>query len=477
MIPNQRSIDEPLWPYQEKSVQYITGGISGRPDESVKVAIYASKVGRAILYIDAGLGKSRIAMEACMRLCPEHKILVVCSKKALNTWRREWPKWTTLPLSQLVIIEGSPAKRKKLWASPAQVFVITYQSGMRDYEHFRRHHFRMCIADECKLMRSRKTKAFKFWAPKFHNIPYMLPMDGTLATRGPQDLWTFLNILKPKLFSSFWKYAKAFIIIHDGPFGKEFLGPQNTKALGSMLATNMIRIKDDDPEVIEQRPPLTRDTIPVDMTEEQKGLYETLVEELMVVTEGGELIIAPSALALTIRLRQLLICPMMLDPALANGASMDHLLLELADDPHVVVYTPFAKALPFIQEAIWENHPPPYILKGGTPSDVVGHIEEEFDKDKNKDRAVICTITFAESFELPSAKQCFFLGYDWSQLTNYQAEKRLHRLTTPHPVNAHYYKYAGTIDDDILEVLNFKEWNVKTTFQDYISAIRRRTRQ
>ena len=183
-------------------------------------------------------------------------------------------------------------------------------------------------------------------------------------------------------------------------------------------------------------------------------------------------IASPTIVSRITKLRQILACPKLLDPNAGYGAAMEHLLLEMEEDPHVVVFTPFLGAIEFLCEAMKDKGmPDPYILKGGTKSEVVGQVERHFNGEEGKERSLIASIGFAESYELYSAKQVFFLGYDWSQLTNYQAEKRLHRLTTPHPVNAWYYRCEGTIDDDILQVLHTKEQNMRATFSHFIQAI------
>lgn len=469
----------PLFPYQKKTSNFVVAGHSGQsgtPEE--RVVVVASAPGRAILYIDPGLGKSRIAIDATIGLCPAAKIVVLCSKKALNTWRREWTKWTTAKIggypNRVIIVEGSPQQRANQWKTDAQIYVTTFGCGVSDWIYIEAHNPQMVIADECKLWRNQKTKQFKFWQHKLQKVRYLLLMDGTLASRGPQDLWTFLNMIKPKLFSSYWKYVNTFCDVYDGPFGKEILGPKNTEGLARQLEQVMVRIKDSDPEVESQRPPLLRDKIPLRLTIEQAAVYQQLVDHLMAITPGGELVASASQMALTIKLRQLLICPKILDPKMGYGAAIDQLLLEAEDDPHIVIFTPFAKAIPFMATALREaGHPAPYILQGGKNSNEVRHVEEEFNSPKGQNSACICTVGFAESFELPTARQCFFNGFEWSQLMNYQAEKRLLRITTKHAVNAWYLVHEGTVDEDIMGVLNRKQHNVNVTFQDYVSAVRR----
>lgn len=481
--------------YQERVAWWMSQGVSGTTeagDFGSKVTFIASSKGRGILYIDPGLGKSRIAIECATRL-PIHItphfskadfILILCSKKALNTWRREWAKWTDVDARKVVIVEGQPAQRAKLWQrwkAGGRIFVVTFQSGLIDYNANRlppelAKKIKMVIADECKVWINRKTKNFEGWKSFMQKVEYFIPMDGTLVKKGPQDLWTFYTMLKPKMFTSYWRWVNTFCNVVEGPFGREIAGPKNTKGFGQLMAHTLIRLRDTDDEVKGARPPLTRDFKLVEMTPEQQSLYDNLTNDLFTMTPSGQLIVAPSVLALATRQRQLLICPKILDENLGNGAALEHLILEMEDDPHVVIFTPFTKAIPYISAAIKANGgPEPYILQGGATSKEVRYVEEGFNRDtaQSRNRACICSVSFAESFELYTAKQCFFLGYDWMQIKNYQAEKRLQRLITPHPIISWYYRYMGTVDDQILDKLNENVYNVKITFQDYMQALRK----
>lgn len=464
--------------YQNTTVLWASAGssgevgVSGEGDDQ-KITVVASSPGRVIIDVDPGLGKSRMAIEIALRLFPNKKILIVCSKKALNTWRREFPKWTTCKLSEMVIIEGTPTKRKELWRQEKRVYVVTFGCGRLDYEHWKHHGFEHFIMDEVKLFRNRQTKAFKFWQPVVHKTKHAILMDGTIVSRGPQDCWTFLNMIKPKVFKSYWKYVNTFCNVIDGPFGKHISGPKNTGGLGQLMSHTWKRIRDKDPGIAEQRPPLTRDLIPINMNSQQERIYRELTDDMMSMMPSGKIVVSQSQLTMSIRHRQLLICPKILDPSLGYGTAIEDVLLQMVDDPHIVIFTPFSKALPFISQAIQEKgFPAPYILKGGTKADEVKYVEDNFNGSKGKDRATLCTVGFAESFELWSAKQGFFIGYEWTQLMNYQAEKRLHRLITPHPINIWYYCYQNSVDQAILNVLNHKQRNVNITFQDYIKIMR-----
>jgi hypothetical protein len=81
---------------------------------------------------------------------------------------------------------------------------------------------------------------------------------------------------------------------------------------------------------------------------------------------------------------------------------------------------------------------------------------------------MLCTVQYAESFDLDprhpdDAKTCWFIGYEWDPNQNLQAEDRMHRLTTQYPITCNYYRYQGTVDDDMCYAVNWKmDHTIKT---------------
>ncbi len=438
----------------------------------------AAKKGRGIIYADMGLGKSLIAIRIYQALLGNDPLLIVATKRAFNTWRRELTKWDAATRDEITFVMGQPSKRSVMWKNPNRIMIVTYETASNDFEYIRhyiaRSKIQMVIFDEAQKARNKKTKAFLFCNKLSQRIKYVLFLSGTLITRGPQDLWTFLHMCDRKRFASYWRFVNAFCNIIDGPFGREIVGAKNTKGLGNELARCLIRIREKDPEVVKARPPLTRDILPITVTDEQRRLQENLIAEMYIVRKDGSIMASATAGVNIMRMRRLMVCPKMLDPTLGYGANIEYILDVMTEDPHIVIFTPFRAAVDFMSQAITETFGKdyePFKLLGGTSPDEIGEVEEAFGDPLFVHRTCICTVAFAESFELPSARQCYFNGFEWSQILNYQAEKRLHRLTTPHPVNSYYLVGEGTIEQSVLHVLNRKQHNTNLTMQDYIDVL------
>ena len=475
-----------LFNYQQQTINFLTRDQTDLFQEfkigNRTIQMAAASKGCGIIYADMGLGTSLIAIRVYQELLGDSPLLIVATKRAFNTWRRELTKWEVATRDEITFVMEQPTKRSVMWRNPTRVMVVSYETATNDFEHVRhyiaRSKIQMVIFDEAQKARNKKTKAFLLCNKLSQRIKYTLFLSGTIITRGPQDLWTFLHMCDRKRFASYWRFVNAFCNIIDGPFGREIVGAKNTKALGNELARCLIRIKEKDPEVVKARPPLTRDVLPITVTTEQRHLQEDLIADMYITRKDGSIVASATAAVNIMRMRQLMVCPKILDPTLGYGANIAYILDVMTEDPHIVIFTPFRAAVDFMSQAITETFGAdcePFELLGGTTPDEIGEIEEAFGDPLAEHRACICTVAFAESFELPSAKQCYFNGFEWSQILNYQAEKRLHRLTTPHPVNSYYLVGEGTIEQSVLYVLNKKQHNTNLTMQDYIDVLVERT--
>ena len=413
---------------------------------------------RVVLADEMGLGKTLQVLAAIKKLeLIQKHILVVCSGSSLYVWKKEIVKW--LPELPFTMVVGNAAKRHSIWKDPPLGMVACTFGVLRQDVTVMPKFWHLLIADEAHNLHNRKTKSFK--AFKLLRSTYLFLVTGSPVKRGPESLWTFLHLIDRKMFSSYWRFVNAFCMMIDGPFGKENLGPKNITTLKEVvLKGRLIRRRKGD--VAPEIPPKIRQLLPVEPTPLQARIHRQLAEEMVATLPSGDLLVAPSVLAKLVRLRQLLVTPKLIAPELEDGAGlniiMEH-MREIEEHPHIVIFTPFAKAIPFIVNRIEkEKLGPTVVLKGGMkPVDQ----EKALLKFACLRCIAVCSIKYAISFDLDTAHTGYFLGYEWEPLENYHAEDRLHRITTVAPsVNIYYVQLVNTIDEYVLEVLNGKQVNV-----------------
>ena len=412
---------------------------------------------RVVLADEMGLGKTVQVLAAIKKLdLTQESVLVVCIGSSLYVWKKEVAKW--LPELPFTMVIGNAARRHSIWKNlPSGMVACTFGVLRQDINVMRKF-WVLIIADEAHNLHNRKTKSFKSF--KRLRSTYLFLVTGSPVKRGPESLWTFLYLIDPKRFGSYWRFVNAFCMIIDGPFGKENLGPKNITALRELLKDKLLRRRKVD--VAPELPPKIRQLLPVEPTPLQARIHKQLAQEMVAELPSGDLLVASTVLAKLVRLRQLLVTPKLISADLEDGAGlniiMEH-MREIEEHPHVVIFTPFAKAIPFIINRIErEKFGPTVVLKGGmNPDDQ----EKALLKFASLRCIAVCSIKYAISFDLDTAHTGYFLGYEWEPLENYHAEDRLHRLTTIAPsVNIYYVQLVGTMDEYVLEILTGKQVNV-----------------
>lgn len=427
-------------------------------------------VRRSALFYEPRLGKTPTTIQRIVRR-KQTIILIICPKNALYVWRNHIlgrggdPRFDPRD-AEVRICHGTASDRHFEYSdsrtSEATWYVTTYGSFIRDQAVIQRFlpipHVVVC--DEAKRLRNRTSKAFEYIAryTKQPSIDVHF-LEGTPTKRGPKDFWTMFNIIDRKRFGSYHTYVEHFYETTPGMFGgTELVQPRNLDSFHRLLREySRIRYRAD---VRPEMPIVQRQLVPVDMDDEQRKLYAGLDLNGFVWADRDHLVVAPTSLELSIRLRQLLICPRVIDPTLGLGGAWDAFTemledTETADERHVVVFCPFTK--PF-------NHWQADLLRRGFQNVVQLHgglsprrQEEALAKAANNREPVLCSIRFAEAFSLAPAIASYFIGQEWDPNTNRQAEDRLIPQEGTNPIAAQYYAYNDTIELGIVEYLNAQQ--------------------
>lgn len=448
---------------------------------------------------DMGLGKTGGVCSIGSRR-KLRRWLVICPDNAVSVWSKwstdperpnalDWIKnfWPEIKKITVNVLSGEPQYwRNQIWPGMSlgeneiQIIVCTIETFMRDWvdtikvagKKKKQVRFKarkdywvpnIVILDEAKKIRNPDSIGFqaldKFVG--YYNPEYFYPMTGTPG-HTPKDYWSMLHLIDRKKFPSYWQFVMQFHEVIDGFWGKEVLGPRNLEIWYKVLGRYFSVVKEDDEGIAEQRPPLTRQLLSIQMDEDQRKVYEDLHKEMMHFVEADDnLVIAQNEFVQNTRLRQALICPKILSPSLGVGAAIkDFAENNEPEEGPYVIFTPFTSTFgPFTD----------YLsTKGFRVQTLQGSIGSDERDDRislwRQERGVcICSVLYAQAFSLEPATRCYFIGYDWDPDNNRQAEKRLHRLTSPKPISAYYYTYRSTFDEKLCAIVNIKQVNVNQT--------------
>jgi len=450
---------------------------------------------------DMGLGKT-VALGTIGAKAQLRRWLVICPDNAFSVWGTN-PKFPDRTIKDYIrahepdipvrceAINGTPWERDLQWATPYEaggvhIRVCTYDTFIRDWRRTieqpgkkkrtvqfiprKNYHIpEIVVLDESRRIRSKDTQAFKTIDRflNYYNPPYLYLTTGTPGHE-PKHFWTMLNLINRKYFRSYWDFVKAFHYVDELPFGTEVNEPKNLDAFHNLLKRHASIIKEEDVE--QERPPLTRQLLPIEMDEDQKKLYEDFLEEAMHwVDEDQKLLVAQNELTKLTRMRQALVCPKILSPSLGVGNAIKDFIQTVDPKDHTVIFTPYIAAFPHFREFLawagWNRNL--YFFQGGMGTDERDLRLQAF---RSTGGTCICSILYAQAFSFEPATKCFFIGYDWDPDNNRQAEKRLHRLTTQNPVAAYYYTFRTTFDERLAEIVNIKQQHVNITMPSQLRA-------
>ena len=418
---------------------------------------------RTAIIAPPGAGKTRPIIEGVNDLGGFNGlVLVVSTGSAVPTWIRQIPLWSQCPeyADSIYVVRGNKEDRLDLWEQARKeqygTFITNFSIFYRDYEILATCNWRVIIADEYhKSMRSHKlhSKGRKKTYAKFKQLTrhteILILATGSLVRRNASSMFTAFQLVNQFIFRSYWKFVNTYCFVDDTNFGKQVHGVKNPKALRSIMDEYFAYIP---PEVCaDSLPEGRRYPITVEITPEQQRIYQQLDEDMLSILPDTVLV-TPTVLAKLIKQRQLLCCPRILDPSLGMGAGYEAILDRLDQDDHVVIFVPFRDACDVIVDDLKkQGYKNSFILRGGLDHTDQSSIVKQFRETKG---IIVCTIQYAESFDLETCCTSYFLGYDLTVDQNEQAEGRTRRAISEHKfVTWGYIKTNTLVDQHFLDKL------------------------
>ena len=425
----------------------------------IEGATHLARAKRGILADEMGVGKTLEGYLAWRMVGMIGPALIIARANAQVAWLLQAPM---AGVQTPLVISGTRKQRDREWAEVDKLSLVTCTLETLREDAARGvtpKKWGCVIYDEYQRgIINRKNlavlllKGLQMFAGKFQT-EYLFLLSGSPLRKGFQDLWAPLNICDNRAFSSYWGFLQTFGFMQRNEMGAwEILGLKEPDLLSRRIAPWYLRREKKD--ILPHLPPKTRITDKlVQMQPQQLKAYDQLMNEMLVELPNDEIVIARNHLVKLTRLRQILCTPKILDPTFPEYGGMIELLgemLEETDDHHFVVFTPFTDAIPHIKEFLQHRVASRSIittLQGGLSAQDVIDRTELF---RESAGICICSISYAESFELTPAKWAYFNGFQYSAVDNTQAEDRLHRMTTTSPITYYYPQYQNGIDRELI---------------------------
>ncbi len=216
---------------------------------------------RCLLSWDMGLGKT-IATLGCLYRNPQAlPAVIVCPSSVKYMWESEAARFGF----RAAVAEGQtpPDYLSGRLCPHERMLIINYDILPYWVDALRLLGLRTIVLDECQMIGSVTAARTKAAAEVAAPLSHAIALSGTPLTNRPAELWPTLNIVRPDLFPSFWKFACDHCEPKMVRGQWQYRGARNLKQLNHKLEDVMIRRRKD--EVLTDLPSKMRRVVPVEL--------------------------------------------------------------------------------------------------------------------------------------------------------------------------------------------------------------------
>lgn len=245
-------------------------------DHQVESTAFAVHTLRCFLALSMGAGKTKTAVDTLRHVNQFQggaKALVVVPRVILHKWAVEVTLHSGGELKP-VVIDGTPKKKAKLLAEPADVYICTYGTASRMQEKIVEVPYNTLVVDESHNLQSHnsdKTKAVTYLSRR---APRRILMSGTAALGDPRHLWGQFSVAAPFMMEeNFWKFCWRYVKYADAQ-RRVVVGYKNLDILSDRL--NRIAIQKTKEECLDL-PDRVMEVVKYQLTGKQRAAYNELV--------------------------------------------------------------------------------------------------------------------------------------------------------------------------------------------------------
>lgn len=406
----------------------------------------------ACLADDMGLGKTVQALALILARAADGPTLILAPTSVCINWLEECQRFApTLNVSQF----GGGDRQDMLDnAGPFDLIVCSYGLLQTESERLVQKHWHTLVADEAQAIKNALTKRSK--AAMALQADFKLITTGTPIENHLGELWNLFNFINPGLLGSLQKfnerYAQAIENQHD---------PHTQQRLKKLLRPFILRrLKND---VLTELPSRTEVTLHVELSPEERNLYEAMRRNAMqVMTENTD---QPGhkqlkILAEIMKLRRACCHPRLVMDASPFSSSKLQAFEELVDElllnrHKALVFSQFVGHLSLIRELLDKKGIHYHYLDGSTPVPQRKKAMAQFQAGDG-DLFLISLKAGGTGLNLTAADYVIHMDPWWNPAVEDQASDRAHRMGQKRPVTIYRIVAKDTIEDKIVNLHKHK---------------------
>ncbi len=416
--------------------------------------IYKCDLG-GILADEMGLGKTLQAIIFLRKLIaekPDAKILIVSPTSLVYNWEKEFQKFA--PELKYIAVAESKKKRQEIMQNfdNYNIFITTYGLVRNDNDEYEYKDFEVCIIDEAQAIKNYQAGMTK--EIKKIKARTKIALTGTPLENSVLELWSIFDFIMPGYLNSIVRFREAYGIKDVDKDSLKRLDNLNYQIRPFILRRKKKEVSKELPDKIEQIEYL-------DMSEMEKAMYQSLVEDTKeeidnVIASEGFSKARFKIVTLLTRLRQLCISPALLDKDYTEDSIKIKRLLEIVkelikDNHKILIFSSFKGAVELVKKKFDEESISNYVIDGSVSGKDRVMLVDAFNKDKTS-CFLITLKSGGTGLNLTSADIVIHLDVWWNPQVENQATDRAHRIGQTKKVTVLKLINKGTVEEKIIEL-------------------------
>lgn len=402
-----------------------------------------------------GLGKTLQAIIFLRKLIaekPDAKILIVSPTSLVYNWEKEFQKFA--PELKYVAVAESKKKRQEIMQNfdNYNIFITTYGLVRNDNDEYESKNFEVCIIDEAQAIKNYQAGMTK--EIKKIKARTKIALTGTPLENSVLELWSIFDFIMPGYLNSIVRFRETYGIKDVDKDSLKRLDNLNYQIRPFILRRKKKEVSKELPDKIEQIEYL-------DMSETEKAMYQSLVEDTKeeidnVIASEGFSKARFKIVTLLTRLRQLCISPALLDKDYIDDSIKIKRLLEIVkelikDNHKILIFSSFKGAVLLVKKKLDEESISNYVIDGSVSGKDRVMLVDAFNKDKTS-CFLITLKSGGTGLNLTSADIVIHLDVWWNPQVENQATDRAHRIGQTKKVTVLKLINKGTVEEKIIEL-------------------------
>jgi len=402
--------------------------------------------GRVLLADSMGLGKS---IQSLMWLSKRPDALpgVICCPSSVKFgWARHVERLLKI---NPIILEG----RSSYPVDGNDIFIINYDIMADWKDELIETGFKTLVLDEIQYCANPKTKRTKACHAMAKHAEFVLGLSGTPLVNRPVELFPGLNMIRPDVFSSFWRFAMEFCGPRKNHWGWEFKGATNIPRLNKLLRSTCM-IRRTKAEVLQDLPSKMRNMIPIPL--DDKKQYEEAEDDFLGWLEKLDPEKRKSAAKAESITKMGYLKRLAAELKMGSAIEWINNWLDTNEDSEKLVV--FADHKSVISRLKEECNSKSVAIDGSVPQTKRKQLVEQFREDEAT-RLFIGNLKAAGTGldGLQIANTLVFVEFDWRPGIHAQAEDRIHRIGLKEIAWIYYLISVGTIEEHLCQVIQEKQ--------------------